>query len=64
MMISLLFFLLWLTNCCGAFLLDTNTPGQSGIGLNEDRYDALLNLFMDERKARLQLQHYVIQQQQ
>ncbi|CAG2229769.1 unnamed protein product [Mytilus edulis] len=32
--------------------------------MNEDRYDALLKLFMDERKARLQLQNYVIKQQQ
>lgn len=63
-MISCFFFVFSFSSFCNGFLLDTNTQGLSGNLMNEDRYDALLKLFMDERKARLQLQNYVIKQQQ
>lgn len=63
-MISWLFFVFSFSLFCNGFLLDKNTQRLSGNLMNEDRYDALLKLFMDERKARLQLQNYVIKQQQ
>lgn len=63
-MISWLFCVFCVIPFHSGFLLDTNQQGQSGNLMNEDRYDALLKLFMDERKARLQLQNYVIKQQQ
>lgn len=62
-MMSWLFFVFCFSPFCRGFLLDSSTPVQPGNLMNEDRYDALLKLFMDERKARMQLQNYVITQQ-
>ncbi|VDI22498.1 Hypothetical predicted protein [Mytilus galloprovincialis] len=63
-MASMLYILSCLCFSSNAFLLDTNTPGQVGNLMTDNHYDYLLKLFMDERSARLQLQQYVVNQQQ
>lgn len=59
MVFTLLVLMCFLIHSC-AFLLDTNTQTL----MTDNHYDYLLKLFMDERNARLQLQQYVVNQQQ